>query len=121
MPMQARFEDGANYRWLNKPVAESRLLVSMENLSNWRFGGAGEVSLTEARAKDGSRSLRMRSMPRTSGGSDWDGLSVTRTFPGEDWRPYNRISIWVYPDITGAPAISFSMTLHNDGAHKLPD
>lgn len=60
MPMQARFEDGANYRWLNKPVAESRLLDSMENLSNWRFGGAGEVSLTEARAKDGSRSLRMR-------------------------------------------------------------
>jgi hypothetical protein len=120
MPMQARFEDGANYRWLNKPVAESRLLDSMESLSNWKFGGAVDVSLTETRAQDGSHSLRMRGLPR-AGGSEWDGISVTRTFAGEDWSRYNRISVWVYPDMAGAPAISFSMTLHNDGAHKLPD
>ncbi len=35
--------------------------------------------------------------------------------------PYNRISLWVYPDVIGAPAISCSLVLHNDGSHKLPD
>ena len=43
------------------------------------------------------------------------------SFPGEDWSRYNRISLWVYPDVIGAPAISCSLTLHNDGSHKLPD
>src|SRR6202011_3384878 len=33
----------------------------------------------------------------------------------------NRISLWVYPDVVGAPAISCSLILHNDGSHKLPD
>jgi hypothetical protein len=44
-----------------------------------------------------------------------------RKFPGEDWSGFNRISLWVYPDVVGAPAIYCSIILHNDGAHKLPD
>ncbi len=47
--------------------------------------------------------------------------AATRKFAGEDWGRYNRISLWVYPDVIGAPTISCSLTLHNDGAHKLPD
>lgn len=39
MPMQAKYEDGAEYRWLNKSVQESRLLDSMEDLSAWSFKG----------------------------------------------------------------------------------
>ena len=44
-----------------------------------------------------------------------------RKVPGEDWSGFNRISLWVYPDVVGAPAIYCSIILHNDGAHKLPD
>ena len=33
---------------------------------------------------------------------------ATRKFAGEEWRRYNRISLWVYPDVIGAPAISCS-------------
>jgi hypothetical protein len=35
VPMQPRFEDGAEFRWLNKKVLDSRVLDSMEDLSNW--------------------------------------------------------------------------------------
>ncbi|HET7890593.1 MAG TPA: glycoside hydrolase family 9 protein [Candidatus Sulfotelmatobacter sp.] len=124
MPMQPKFEDGAEFRWLNKKVLDSRLLDNMEDLSSWAFTGAGEMALTDTRAKDGRHSLRMRSttnVAQVDGSGEWEDLIATRKFPGEDWSRYNRISLWVYPDIIGAPAISCSLTLHNDGAHKLPD
>jgi hypothetical protein len=124
MPLQARYEDGAEFRWLNKNVLESRLLDSMEDLSAWSFTGAGEMTLTEARAKDGRHSLCIRStsnVAQVDGSGEWEDLVATRKFAGEDWGRYNRISLWVYPDVIGAPAISCSLTLHNDGSHKLPD
>src|SRR3984893_4133955 len=124
MPMQAKYEDGAESRWLNKKVLDSRVLDSMEDVSNWSFKGAGEMTLTDVHFKDGQHSLRIRSttnVAQVDGSGEWEDLVATRKFPGEDWSRYNRISLWVYPDIVGAPAISCSLTLHNDGAHKLPD
>ena len=124
MPMQAKYEDGAESRWLNKKVLDSRTLDSMEDLSNWSFTGAGEMTITDVHVKDGQHSLRIRSttnVAQVDGSGEWEDLLAIRKFPGEDWGRYNRISIWVYPDIIGAPAISCSLTLHNDGSHKLPD
>jgi hypothetical protein len=124
MPMQAKYEDGAEFRWLNKKVLDSRLLDSMEDLSSWSFAGIGEMALTDIHAKDGKHALRMRSttnVAQVDGSGEWEDLVATRKFSSEDWSRYNRISLWVYPDIVGAPSISFSLTLHNDGAHKLPD
>ncbi len=124
MPMQAKYQDGAEFRWLNKQVLDSRPLDSMEDLSSWSFAGMGEMKLTEAHVKDGLHSLRIRSttnVAEVEGGGEWEDLVATRKFAGEDWSKYNRISLWVYPDVIGAPTISCSLTLHNDGAHKLPD
>ena len=122
--MQARYEDGAEFRWLNKKVLDSRVLDSMEDLSTWSFTGAGEMTLTDVHAKDGRHSLRIYSttnVAQVDGSGEWEDLVATRKFPGEDWSRYNRISLWVYPDIIGAPAISCSLILHNDGFRKLPD
>jgi hypothetical protein len=124
MPMQARFEDGAEFRWLNKKVLDSRVLDSMEDLSSWSFAGSGEMTLTEDHTKDGNHAIRIRStsnIAQVGNEGEWEDLVATRKFPGEDWSKYNRISLWVYPDVVGAPAISCSLILHNDGAHKLPD
>ena len=124
MPMHERFEDGAEFRWLNKPVLDSKLLDGMEDLSNWTFTGAGEMDLATDHVKAGQYSLRFRSttnVAQVEGAGEWEDLVVTRKFSGEDWSAYNRISLWVYPDVNGAPALSCSLTLHNDGAHKLPD
>jgi len=124
MPMQARDEDGAEFRWLNKKVLDSRVLDSMEDLFTWSFAGLGEMTLTDVHVKDGRHSLRIRSttnVAQVDGSGEWEDLVATRKVPGEDWSRYNRISLWVYPNVTGAPAISCSLTLHNDGSHKLPD
>lgn len=61
VPMAPRYEDSAYYRWLNKPVLESRLLDDMENLKTWIKPTHGEIGLTTERAWDGTHSLRLRS------------------------------------------------------------
>jgi hypothetical protein len=71
-----------------------------------------------------NRALRIHStsnIAQVDGSGEWEDLVATRKFAGEDWGKFNRISLWVYPDVVGAPAISCSLVLHNDGVHKLPD
>src|SRR5258707_15279199 len=55
MPMQARYEDGAEFRRLNNNVLDSRVRDGMKDLSTWSFTGAGEMTLTEVHDKDGRR------------------------------------------------------------------
>jgi hypothetical protein len=124
MPMQPTYEDGAEARWLNKKVLDSRELDSMEDISTWSFRGDGEMALADSPVKNGAHSLRIRSNQNVGlvgGAGEWEDLVAIRKFPSENWSRYNRISIWVYPDVIGAPAISSSLILHNDGAHHLPD
>ncbi len=122
--MQPVVQNGAEYRQLQKKVLRSRLLDGMEDLAHWSFTGAGSITLSTAEVKQGRTSLRVDStdnIGRVEGSGDWQDLVATRNFPSEDWSRFNRISVWVYPDIHGAPAISLNLTLHNEGAHLLPD
>ena len=124
MPLQPIYEDGAEARWLNKMVLDSRVLDSMEDASTWSFQGDGDMALADSPVKDGQHSLRLRSsqsIGKVGGAGEWEDLIATRKFPSENWSRYNRISLWVYPDVIGAPAISASLVLHNEGAHVLPD
>jgi hypothetical protein len=124
MPMQPVVRNGAEYRQLQKKVQRSRLLDGMEDLSHWSFTGVGSMTLSTAEVKEGRTSLRVAStdnIGRVEGSGDWQDIVATRNFRSEDWSQYNRISVWVYPDIHGAPAISLNLTLHNEGAHLLPD
>ena len=133
MPMQARFEDSASFRWLGKKVLDSRLLDGMEDLSTWTFRGQGDMTLTTGHVLEGGHALRLRAIPRAeppastapagSYGPEpyWARIEATRRVPDEDWTRFNRISVWIYPEIEGVDAISFFLTLHNEGAEKLPD
>jgi hypothetical protein len=124
MPIEPTYEDGAEARWLKKKVLDSRVLDSMEDASTWSFAGEGDMALADLPVKDGVHSLRIRSKQNlglVGGAGEWEDLVASRKFPSEDWSRYNRISIWVYPDVIGAPAISASLVLHNQGAHRLPD
>jgi Glycosyl hydrolase family 9/Cellulase N-terminal ig-like domain len=123
-PLQPKVEDGAYSRWLAKPVLQSRLLDNMEDLAEWSFAGTGEMTLTSERFKDGKSALRMHTgstVAVAGGDAEWADMVATRRVASENWAEFNRISVWVYADVVGAPAISFSITLHNDGKHKLPD
>ena len=124
VPMKPDLQNGAEYRQLRKNVLRSRLLDGMEDLSHWSLAGAGTMTLSTTDVKQGRTSLRVAlsdNLGRVAGSGDWQDLVATRSFPSENWSEYNRISVWVFPDIHGAPAISLNMVLHNEGAHLLPD
>ncbi|MFC0516963.1 glycoside hydrolase family 9 protein [Mucilaginibacter angelicae] len=145
-PMVEHFEDSATYRWLHKKVADKRLLDDMENLNNWRSFTSSGVHVVDARqvtvtldssssvatielskqfVHDGSQSLLMTTPTRLANaapqnGRHWGRSGVRRLFNGEDWTKYNRISIWIYPDLPGFYTTALDCQLFNDGQVKLP-
>ena len=135
-PMKVPFQDSARYRWLQKPVLETRVLDDMEDLASWSlrstFGyGApadaprGEMSLSTERVREGRHSLRLRAKtkgdrPGPQMGRPFGSASVVRSFQGEDWRNFNRVSFWVYPDLPGFHTVSLLVSLYNDGELKSP-
>lgn len=144
--MVADEKASAAYRWLNKPVLESRLLDDMEDIGHWSSyttsGGAivdarkvmktidsnvsvASIGLTTDRVYHGGRSLVMRTPTRLpslapSTGRGWGRSGIRRHFSGEDWTGYNRISFWVYPDLPGFYTTALDLQLYNDGREKLP-
>jgi len=87
MPMQPIYEDGAEARWLQKKVLDSRVLDSMEDLSTWSFAGDGDMALADSPVKDGAHSLRIRSKQNlglVGGAGEWEDLVASRKFPSEN-------------------------------------
>jgi hypothetical protein len=126
MPMPIVEEQSANFRWLKKPVIETRLLDDVEQTNRWSHHGPGKIMFTRERSKDGLQSVRIVSPTRT----DKPGPVVGRpfgecvarcNFAGEDWSAFNRLSFWVYPHLPGFKVISMLVKLHNQGAEKVPD
>jgi Glycosyl hydrolase family 9/Cellulase N-terminal ig-like domain len=145
-PIVADEKASAAYRWLNKPVLENRPLDDMEDLTPWSSfttsGGAivdarkvmktvdssvsvASIDLTTLRVHHGGRSLLMRTPTRLPGtapatGRGWGRSGIRRHFDGEDWTKYNRISLWIYPDLPGFYTTALDFRLYNDGKEKLP-
>ena len=146
VPMEANFKDSAAYRWLNKKVLNKRTLDNMENLDNWRTFTSSGVQMVDARkviktldssssvanielskqfVHEGNTSMLMTTPVRLAGpapknGRGWGRSGVRRLFNGEDWTVYNRISIWIYPDLPGFYTTALDCQLSNDGVVKLP-
>lgn len=128
-PLPSDYSRATTTRWLAKPVLESRLIDGMESLSTWKLANSGqakaEMTLTSDRKKEGATALRLRS--RSTGdepvpNSRYFGMaSVMRTVNNEDWSAFNRLSLWIHPDLPGFRIVSIVLTFHNDGTEKVPD
>jgi hypothetical protein len=123
--MPIDFTRSAESRWLAKPVRASRVLDAMSDSSTWRFTGTGRLTFPAEPRLGDMRALRvdMRMFtdapaPTRSGLS---AVTLQRPFAGEDWRGFNRISMWVRPELSGVPTLPLEIVLHNDGAEKVPD
>jgi len=62
LPMQPKYQDGAQFRWLNKKILGSKSLDDMEDISSWSFAGSGKMSLSDEHVKEGKHSLRISSL-----------------------------------------------------------
>jgi hypothetical protein len=119
------FEHSAEFGWMRKPVLARRSLDAMTDSASWRFSGTGSLTFpAEPRLRD-MRVLRVemqmfRDAPASTR-SRLSSVNLRRPFEGEDWRGYNRLSMWIRPEVTGFPMLPLQLVLHNDGAEKVPD
>ncbi len=123
--MAPEFTNSAESAWVRKPVLASRMLDDMSDSTTWRFSGTGRLTFPAERGRDGMRVLRvdMQMFVDTPAPTrnKLSSVNLQRRFAGEDWRAYNRISMWIRPDVAGFPMLPLEIVLHNDGAEKVPD
>lgn len=123
--MPIDFTNSAEFGWLGKTVRASRTLDDMTQPANWRFTGTGRLTFPAEPRLGGMRALRvdvqMFSDTPAPTRNRLSSVNLQRPFAGEDWRGYNRFSMWIRPEVTGFPMLPLQIVLHNDGAEKVPD
>ena len=113
--MQPDLNDSAETSWLNKKVLNYRVLDECTNLDKLTYTGAGTVEVSDIRAHDNDKSVMI------TANTDIDGIiprpshSLLLKFAEEDWRDYNRLSLWVYPESVGFQNFYFHFSLANKG------
>jgi glycosyl hydrolase family 9/cellulase-like Ig domain-containing protein len=119
------FEHSAEFGWLQKPVHSSRTLDDLTRPGSWRLTGTATLTFPTEPRLGGMRVLRVdMQMFRDAPAPTSNRLSTAnlrRAFDGDDWRPYNRLSMWIRPELSGFPMLPLQIVLHNDGAEKVPD
>ena len=120
--MPIEFENSAEWGWLRKEVRAHRAL---DDLASWRFSGTGTLSLPAEPRLGTDRVLRVevqmfRDAPAPNR-SRLPTVNLQRAVAGEDWRGYNRLSMWIRTESSGFPTIPMQVVLRNDGAEKVPD
>ncbi|MDR1336603.1 MAG: glycoside hydrolase family 9 protein, partial [Tannerella sp.] len=124
MPMTAIYEHSLEYAWSQKQVQASERLSDMETMGAWEHRGFGSLTLSAEQTHQGKQSLLLESPVKgdkpPGGGRPWGVASAFYKVGGEDWTDWNRISLWIYPDLPGFKVVSISLVFHNDGEDKLP-
>ena len=129
MPMQAPVENALAHEVAQKRAVESKLLADMESLDNWEAWvdrsakpkSYGAISLSKDTFYKGQASVLLTSPTKgaepnftSSRGRPWGSASAIYKVDNEDWTQWNRITLWVYPDLPGFRTVSFNLVLHND-------
>jgi hypothetical protein len=121
--MEPVYEHSMMKRYLEKEVLESVPLDDMEADRGWQLvEGHGELTYTAEIRRTGSRSLQFRvpmrdeeylrsaskdgSLTTKHGGNV---AAVLKFAEPQDWRPYNRISLWVYVHPASMHSYSFNL------------
>ena len=146
VPLTADSAASAEFRWLQKRVLGSRMLDNMESPDAWTSfttsGGAivdarkvmrtvdssasvAVIGLSDQKVHGGRSALLMRTPTRLPGvapatGRGWGRSGLRRHFDAEDWSGYNRISLWIFPDLPGFYTTALDFRVYNDGKEKLP-
>jgi hypothetical protein len=119
------FTNSAEFGWLQKKVEASRTLDDMTQPAAWKFSGTGKLSFPAEPRPGDMRVLRVdmqmfvdKPAPTRN---QLSSVNLQRAFGGEDWRGYNRLSLWIRPEFRGISALPLQIVLHNDGTEKVPD
>lgn len=118
-----------DWRLERKPVLESRLLDTCESLDSWQaVSPYAKVTLSDEYFLDGAHSVLFRApcnlpdwLPDRARGRIYYEPKAMRILDHEDLRHWNRLSVWIRPEVPGMRSIVARLQLHNRGNHPVPD
>ena len=118
-----------DWRLEKKPVLESRLLDDCESLAHWQaVSPYASVTLSDQEAWNGMHSVLFCAptnlpdwLPGRARGRIYYEPKAMRVLDHEDLRDYNRLSVWIKPQVPGMRSIVARLQLHNQGNHPVPD
>ena len=118
-----------DWRLERKPVLESCLLDDCESLDHWQaVSPYAEITLSDAYAYEGAHSVLFRAptnlpdwLPDRARGRIYYEPKAMRVLDHADLRRWNRLSVWVRPEVPGMRSIVARLQLHNQGTHPVPD
>jgi hypothetical protein len=119
-PLNVDHTRSTTARQLKKQVLESRILDRMESADTWKLFGPGSMTLITNRSHEGQSSIRLTSATKTDKpaavlGRPFGESGLRREFADEDWSSFNRLSVWVYPDLPGFKVVSLLVRLRSEG------
>lgn len=108
------------------PVLESRKLDSLDNLDHWDADDLADLSLSDEHPLAGRQVLKFTTPTRLGNWPEsyariYSTPYISRRFEGEDWTEYNRISLWIRPEMPGFKFVSLHLQLVNEGQEAVPD
>src|SRR5690606_25466253 len=108
-----------------KEVLDSRTLDDMRDPNTWIHTGTADVTFPSEPRMGDMRVMRvdmqMFTGPSAPTANRLSAVNLRRRFNGEDWSGYNRLSIWIRPQVRGLPMLPLQIVMHNAGAEKVPD
>ena len=123
--MPIDFVNSAEFAWLAKPVHDRRVLDDLTRPDAWKSSGTATVTFPREPRLDDMRVMRVDMQMFTDAPaptrSRLSSVNLRRDFAGEDWRGFNRLSLWIRPEISGFPMLPLQIVLHNEGADTVPD
>ena len=127
MPIDER--ETTDYRLLQKPVLENRLLDDMQSLEHWKtLTPYAHIELSQEHVLDGKTSLKFTAKSNLPAWLPGRGLGRIYAEPGamrvidhENWEDWNRLSLWVWPHVPGMKSLCVRIQLYNEGDHPVPD
>ena len=127
MPYDER--ETTDCRLEKKPVLETFMLDECESLEHWQaVTPYAEVTLSDAESFDGTHSILFKAptnlpdwLPGRAPGRIYCEPKAMRVLDHEDLTSYNRLSVWIKPDVPGMRSIVARLQLHNQGTHPVPD
>src|SRR5688500_6983183 len=124
-PMPIDLANSAEAAWLRKPVLATRLLDDATNPNAWTFTGTGKLTFPSSGGPRGGPMLRvdmdMFTLAPAPTRNRLSTVNLRRLFAGEDWSAFNRISLWIRPDVSGFPMLPIQIVMNNDGRAKEPN
>lgn len=138
--LQPNLSHSLGVRCLSKPVLAEKMIDDMEADRGWSPSPVVELSYTQERSKGGKRSLRFNTLVRNEAfiksqrapngtftgdevgfaGMPFSAFATLNFSEPQDWRAFNRLSLWCYLHPTGNPINSISLQFLCQGATAGP-